>query len=425
MREPVAKNAAEKRYIRKRQIKAFCNSLAFYICRVFPIKKNLVAACTFEGRGGFGCNPKYIVEKLHEMDDSIEFVWLINKDVIEGKTLPSYIRKVPNTLWNRAYWLGRSAVWIDNYRKPYGTVKRKGQYYVNTWHANMGFKNIGLWRGDAFSRMAYLVSKNDSDMIDDVVVESNCIAEYFRKGLVYDGSYIMSGQPRCDILYGDRSHQRNVFCEKHNISKNSKIVMFAPTFREGAKNGKRYVFSENWSIDFERLIESLTKRFGGEWYMCMRVHPQLAGAVDEQIEELLSGKIINASDEDDMYEVLAAMDALVTDYSSVAFDAACCGMPVFIYADDIEQYKKDRGSLIWDISSDMGTSARMSAAVTSGYIELPFAIAGNNDELTKNILGFNENEYHSRVEQYGAAVGLIFDGKASQRVADVIEGVMS
>lgn len=32
-------------------------------------------------------------------------------------------------------------------------------------------KAIGLWRGKAFSKMAYLVSKNDSDMIDRVVID--------------------------------------------------------------------------------------------------------------------------------------------------------------------------------------------------------------------------------------------------------------
>ena len=41
--------------------------------------------------------------------------------------------------------------------------------------------------------------------------------------------------------------------------------------------------------------------------------------------------MIDASKADDMYEILAAMDASLTH------------MPVFIYADDIEQYIKDGG----------------------------------------------------------------------------------
>ena len=52
----------ERAYIRKRKRAAFLHSLCFYVCRLFPIKKNLVSVCTFEGRGGFGCNPKYVVQ---------------------------------------------------------------------------------------------------------------------------------------------------------------------------------------------------------------------------------------------------------------------------------------------------------------------------------------------------------------------------
>ncbi|MBR1622530.1 MAG: CDP-glycerol glycerophosphotransferase family protein, partial [Pseudobutyrivibrio sp.] len=83
-----------------------------------------MSVCTFEGKGGFGCNPKYVVEKLHEKDSNIKFVWFLNRNAMD-KPMPDYVRKAPNTLWSRAYWLSRSKVWIDNYRKPYGTVKCK------------------------------------------------------------------------------------------------------------------------------------------------------------------------------------------------------------------------------------------------------------------------------------------------------------
>ena len=71
------------------------------------------------------------------------------------------------------------------------------------------------------------------------------------------------------------------FRKKHNLPLEAKVVMYAPTFREGAKDGKRTVFSEVWTIDFERLLENLEKKFGGDWYLCLRVHPQLAGAFKE------------------------------------------------------------------------------------------------------------------------------------------------
>lgn len=418
---PKIKSKKEGRYIKKRQMKAFANSLCFYLCRIFPIDNRLVSVCTFEGRGGFGCNPKYIISELHKQTPDCRVVWFVND---MNKEFPDYIKKVPNTLFSRAYWLSRSKVWIDNYRKPYGTVKRKNQYYVNTWHANMGFKNIGLWRGEAFSRMAYLVSKNDSDMIDDIVVDSECIAEYFRKGLIYDGSYIVAGQPRCDTLCGDRTIAKNIFRKKHGIPFEAKVVMFAPTFREGAKDGKRSVFSGNWSIDFSRMLDNLTKKFGGEWYLCIRVHPQLADAVDDYSEEALSGRIINASKEDDMYEVLSAMDAYVTDYSSAAFDAMLGKIPVFIYADDIEKYTVDRGSLTWELSADTQARIHMNPSVTDYNAKLPFAVAKDNDELEKRICAFDEEMYERDITNLESSLKYVDGGNASKIVAQKIMSKM-
>ena len=191
----------EQNYIRYRKLKAFGNKLCFKIFRIFPIKKKRISICTFEGKGGFGCNPKYIVEELHRRDKDYEFIWFVN-DL--NKEFPSYIKKVPNSLWSRAYWLSTSKIWIDNYRKPFGTCKRKKQYYINTWHATIGFKSIGLWREGGFSQMAYLVSKNDSDMIDAIVIDSEWCAEMYPKGMIYNGNFLRTGAPRCDVLYGSR-----------------------------------------------------------------------------------------------------------------------------------------------------------------------------------------------------------------------------
>ena len=409
----------EKNYIRYRKLRAFGNKICFMLCRIYPVKQNRVSVCTFEGKGGFGCNPKYIVEELHKRNKKYEFIWFVND---MGKEFPSYVKKVPNTLWSRAYWLSTSKIWIDNYRKPYGTCKRKGQYYINTWHATIGFKSIGLWRGEGFSRMAYLVSKNDSDMIDDVVIDSEWCAEMYPKGMVYNGNFLRAGAPRCDVLYGDRTVYKERFRQKHGIDGEIRLVMFAPTFREGASNGKRTIFSEVWTLNFERLLDNLEKRFGGIWYLCLRVHPQLASSVKEYKDEHLKKRLIDASREDDMYEVLAAMDAFITDYSSAAMDAGYAHMPVFIYADDIEKYLNDRGSMLWNMSTDSHKPVTNNKTMTPGIdTVLPYPVAQNNDELEKNILGFDEEKYLSMLGKFEEDVQLVFDGKASARTADKLE----
>lgn len=408
----------EGRYIRKRKFKAFLSGLCFYICRIFPVDNNLVSVCTFEGRGGFGCNPKYIIQELHYEKPDYKIVWFVND---MNKVFPEYIKKVPNNLISRAYWLSRSKIWIDNYRKPYGTKKRKGQYYINTWHANMGFKTIGLLRGEAFSYMAYLVSKNDSDMIDDVVIDSDYCEVMFRKGLVYNGHFLKVGQPRCDVLHGDRTRYMQNFREKHNLPSDAKVVMYAPTFRESIKDGKRLVFSEIWTIDFERLLINLGKKFGGIWYLCVRVHPQLAPIFKEYKNERLQDRIIDESQADDMYEILAGMDVFVTDYSSAAFDASEADIPVFIYADDIDKYVKDRGGLLWELSMDTDKPVRNNRNVEPDInTVLPFSIAKNNNEFEKRILEFDEKRYEIGLNQFRRAEKLVDSDQSSKKIIQEI-----
>lgn len=419
MEHTVATDPKEIRYINKRRRKAFRERMCFHICRIFPVKRNLISICNFEGKGGWGCNAKPLVEKLHNMNPEYEFVWFVND---MDKEFPDYIHKVPNTLWSRAYWLTRSKVWIDNYRKPFGTCKRKGQYYLNVNHYTIGIKCTGLLRGKGFSEMAYLVSKNDSDMIDALVIDSDWCEQSFDKALVYEGTYLKTGAPRCDVLYGDRSSFKEKFHEKHNITKEAKVVMFAPTFRECVKNGVRSVYSEIWSIDFKRLIHNLEAKFGGDWYVCIRVHPQLAPSFSEYKNPDVQSRLIDESQADDMYEILAAMDAYITDYSSACFEAGFAHIPVFIYADDIQKYAKDRGALMWNIATEPRHNVGNNKEFTPNIdVKFPFPISSDNDQLEEDIMEFQQDEYDKRLDELHEKMGLIFRGDASEKLAEEIQ----
>ena len=89
--------------------------------------------------------------------------------------------------------------------------------------------------------MAYLVNKNDSDMIDELVIDSEWCASCFDKAMVYDGHLLKTGSPRCDVLYGDRQEQKLKFRKKHNLPDNAKV-------------------SGNFAIDHTRFIEDLKSR---------------------------------------------------------------------------------------------------------------------------------------------------------------------
>ena len=402
----------ERHYIIYRKIKAAFRSAAFFLCRISPIDKKLISVCTFEGKGGFGCNPKYIVQELHKERPDLKFVWLVNR--IGEHEFPDYIRQVPNSFWSSAYYLTRSKVWIDNYRKPLGTVKRRGQYYINTWHGCVGFKPIGLWRGDKFSKIAYLVSKNDSDMIDRLIVSNDWSAEVFVKGMVYDGKILTLGQAREDVMSYDRIVVRTSVRKKYNLPADSRIVLYAPTYRESGMKTNRQVYSEQTSIDINLLKKSLHDKFGGEWYVLEKLHPQLA-----ETRHVFDPSVIDVSKEDDTNWLIAASDAVVTDYSSVGFEAGVYGIPVFLYMDDIEEYVGDRGNLCFEIHDD-DTITNNKQMAPDFDVEVPFVVIRNNEDMAEKIAIFDIDSYLEKTKKMTEQLGWEKDGKASNRISKLI-----
>ncbi len=397
---------SEESYIRKRLFKAELQSIWFYIFRLFPINRRKIVFTTIEGTTGFTCNPKYIALELIKRNEELpenkryELVWLVN-DI--RKCFPKEIKKVRNSLINRAYHLTTAKIWIDNSRKQLECRKRKGQTYIQTWHAKLGFKPTCLDRGASFSRIAYLVSKHDSDMVDYWLSNSDWYDKTLKTGSLYEGKTLRTGSPRCDILVNRTEEIREKVRERFGLCKDAKILMYAPTFRGGSQSTNRTVETGDHFPDYQRLKESLEKRFGGEWYIMLRLHPQLvARNLDKNVE---TPAILDGSRVDDMYELLAGCDAFLTDYSSAAFDAAVMNIPVFLYCDDYSDYEKERGVLLWDLRG------------------LPFPLAEEDDELEHQIEEFDEENYREKLSVFDIECSILEDGKAAKRVCDIISGI--
>lgn len=395
------KLSKEDRYIRRRLRQARRQAKEFYYCRKFSINFKKIVFTTIEGTTGFSCNPKYIALELLQRRQDLDLVWLVDD---MSKEFPPGIRKVKNTLKNRAYELSTAAVWVDNSRKQLECRKRPGQFYLQTWHASIATKPIGLQRGASFSQIARLVTEHDSRMIDLLVTNSKWIEDHAASGHLYHGKMLRTGSARVDTLLNDGENNRKNFREKYGLADDMKIAMYAPTFRSGSQGTIRNPELQNQMPDFEMLQCSLTKRFGGRWSIVLRLHPQLtARKVSAQIMGKSTSCVIDASSEDDMCETLGAADVLITDYSAVAFDAAYMGLPVFQYVYDLQEYIKERGQLLFDLS------------------ELPFPYAETMSKLCKAIESFDEEVYNKGMQELWQKVELKEDGKASARIADVIE----
>ncbi len=411
----------EEKYIEKRIWKARIQSIPFYLFRILPIKKKKIVFCCIEGTTGYTCNPKYIAEELIQQNkalnqmDSYELVWLVNDT---SKVFPREIKVVKNTLLNRAYHITTAAFWIDNSRKQLEVRKRKSQIYIQTWHAKLGFKPTCLDRGASFSKIAYLVSKHDSDMIDYVLSNSKWYDDTLPSGMIYNGSTLRTGSPRCDILIKAKKDAEFKRAVKNKIIKQFGIdfggdkveeihfLMYAPTFRGGSQNTDREILANQGFPDYAMVVNKLEERFGGRWIILLRLHPQLvARNLDQGVLEALpqlKGKVESASHVDDMYEILAGCDGFMTDYSSAAFDAAVMGIPVLLYADDYREYEGERGKLLWDLR------------------KLPFPLAENNEELARQIVLFDEKKYEEELNRLFKEAEMVEDGEASLKVVQYI-----
>ena len=72
------------------------------------------------------------------------------------------------------------------------------------------------------------------------------------------------------MFFNNRPDIESNVRKRYHIDTNSKIALFAPTFRRGMK-------SQSFGLDFLKLSNALTKRFGGSWVILFRNHNFVKG----------------------------------------------------------------------------------------------------------------------------------------------------
>ena len=363
-----------------------CYSILFYLFRIFPVDQKKVVCSSNKGKR-YGDNPKYIADALLEIRPDLHYVWLLNDP--SNRELPKGIKPVKNSIIRQVYELATAKIWIDSNFKQYGFRKRKGQYYIQTWHGSYGLKKIGKDRDQ--NRFDRDNTVYNMERVDLTVSNSKRTTEIFRKAFGYDGEILEAGSPRNDILFTDSGECRQKVDEALGTS-GKRLLLYAPTFRSD--------FSlDAFNIDFSRLTRVLNDRFGGEWVILVRLHPN--NLRDAASFMTYSETVISASEYDNMQELLAACELLITDYSSCMFDFVTTGKTCFLYASDIQAYKQDRDTYF-------------------ELEELPFPLAVNNDELEVRIREFDPEKYGMELRKLFERVGLCESGIASRKTAEYI-----
>jgi len=355
---------------------------------IFKINKKKIIFNNFSGKG-YGCNPKYIAEEIIRQNLDYDLVWIVNDINAE---MPQQIRKVKAKSIKCLYELATAKVWIDNLRDYKGIHKKKGQFYIQTWHGGIALKRFEKDVEDTLDEYYLKQAKYDGTIIDLLLTNNEHQKKYFEKVFWYDGEILCNGTPRDDIIYRNDPKINEKVYNYFNIDKNKKIVMYAPTFRKEDN-------MDVYSFDYERCCEKLSQKFGGEFVMIIRLHPNIAEK-SEQIK--YNDKIKNGSKYPDMQELIATTDIVITDYSSVSFDAGLVNKPVFILAKDFENYIRNDRKLLYDIN------------------EIPFIINKTEKELHNCIENFEIEKHIKRLQKFYTKIGVVHNKNSAKDIVNII-----
>lgn len=359
-----------------------------------PLNKHKVVFISFDG-GNYSCNPKYIAEEMLKRK-KFKIYWLYSEQKLNDfSDFPKGVKLVPMKTLSELYHLSTCGTIIANNRTAIWQRfnKKTGQLYIQTWHGNMCFKKIeadapGL--GQDYIQLAKQDSKNaDYLLCGSKWRKKTC----FEHSFFYDGVITEFGLPRNDILLSaDKAQIKQKVCQKLNIPVSSNILIYAPTFRDSGS-------LQPYSLDYEKLYNILRKKFGGDWFIISRLHPNLA-SIDNVLP--LVSYVVDGSKYPDMQELLMVSDLMITDYSGCAFDFMLTKRPIFLFATDIPEYTHER-DFYFPLQST------------------PFPISETNQQLLHVIENFDAEKYLLRIEEYISQCGFYDTGTASIQCVNLIE----
>lgn len=355
---------------------------------ILPIKGNKIVFDNFVGKG-FGDSPKYIALELLSRKRKLDIVWLCSKG---NEFNRSGIRCVKWPSLKGIYELATARIWIDNVRKSHFYIKKKNQFYMQTWHGTYGGKKVEKDAINVLSDEYVKLAIRDSRHYDIFLTNSFESSTLIRKSFWYEGQIVETGLPRNDILFKSTKEVREKMLDKLNLRKSNMLVLYAPTFRDDMK-------LEVYNLEYEKCLISLKAKFGKEPIILIRLHPNLkkyAHLFDLGIEN-----VINVTEYDDMQELLAASDILITDYSSIYLDFIMMRKPVFLYVPDYQKYKNQRDFYI-------------------SYDDIFISKSEDSNALIKSIYEFDCDSYLKKNAAFLRRHPIIEDGNSSYRAVNLI-----
>lgn len=383
-------------------------SATLWMMRFLPINKKRIM-CVCWGGKKYNCNPKAITDALLRRQDAqgIQIVYAFEEPEQFADILPEGVQSVEIGSLQYYYLLATSHVIIANTRfvgLMWPFDKKSSQIYIQTQHGGHGIKKVELDVRDALTEEYITNAIEDTKRTDLMLSDSRYWTRVYRTAYQYGGEVLESGLPRNDVFFAG-NEEKNAFKQKaldyivkHNSISNpqelsgAKFLIYTPTFRN---NQRRDVYG----FDVDKVVRALEERFGGVWYILVSSHPNMVDYYRE-VYDFSNPRLLDVGTYPELQELLVVADALITDYSSAEMDFSLTARPIFQLIRDREDY--DRGTYLDPRS-------------------LPFPYAENDDALVNNILTFDEEKYHSDLNDFNTnVIGLNETGHAADNVAEWI-----
>jgi len=358
-----------------------------WMLRSFPVDTNRVICISWAG-ADYNCNPRAIAEKL--VDDKKWKVYFAFQNPQKYKVIVKPgINIVEIGSLKYYYLIATSKFVISNirfagYLWPY---KKRGQKYIQTMHGGHGIKKIEFDVEGCLDKAYIETAKEDTRRTDLMLSDSRYWTNIYHTAFRYTGEIIEKGLPRNDKFLSHTTRKDS----------NEKYLLYTPTFRVNRDVGV-YCFMSPESVD--KVIEALTQRFGGEWYIRISSHPNMKSYY-KTIYCLDHPRVIDVGEDSELQNLMKDSDVLLTDYSSAEMDFSLLKRPVFQLCKDRQHY--DRGFYI-------------------NPEELPFPYAENEEQLIENILSFDNDKYLKELEIFNRdVIGLNETGHATEAVVEWME----
>ena len=285
---------------------------------------------------------------------------------------PGFISRVAyvGEILAQMYHLATSrACVLDSYCVPLSILNHQDELFVvQLWHALGAIKKFGYQSiGQPGGRSAGVA--RDMRMhrnYDAVLCGGPGSVATFASAFDVDPRIVLPlGLPRVDYL---REAQRSAtpapsvtaLRERYpRLADESKtIVLYAPTFRWNGESAYRAVIDAFAASDITLVIKP---------------HDLDSATVPE-------AHVVDATGVE-VFDLLPMCDVVLTDYSAVAFEAACIDKPVYFYVYDVEEYATARGLNLNPLEVMPGVSSTRIEDLVSGIAELDY-----NAEVAKAFL---------------------------------------